>query len=208
LEFNLISSLTVKILNLPYNVKRRDVAFEGVSMRNVLFVIALACSLLPVLQCSGIETLSDLNGNVVAVVSPPSRGYTNDALLYSLNSDSLKWLYSCEAGKESQVSLITSGKVQTDSLHFDEDGNVLDTVPAELGKDHLVFSVETYVNDNISVHNVKIDSVDGTFSDTILLATSAVSELILPQSSRMFLAVDVLAVSDTIPLINPHSLNK
>jgi hypothetical protein len=115
-------------------------------------------------------------------------------------------LYTCEPGKESQVSIITSGKVQTDSLHFDGDGNVLDTVPAKLGEDHIVFSVETYVNNSISAHKVEINPEDGTFSDTILLASSAVSELILPQNSRMFLSVDVLAVSDTIPLINPHSL--
>lgn len=177
-------------------------------MRKEMFAIVLACSLLLMVQCTGIETLSDSNGKVVAVVSPPSKGYSNDILLYSLYSDSLKWLYSCEAGKESQVSIITSGKVQTDSIIVDLVNGIVDTVPAKLGSDHLEFSVETYVNNTIAAHQVKINPEDGTFSDTILLASSAVSELILPQNSRMFVSVGAIEVSDTIPLTNPHSSKK
>jgi hypothetical protein len=175
-------------------------------MRKVLFVIALVCSLLLMVQCSGDETLSSFDGKVELVTSPVAKSYIFRPSQYSFQMDSLRWEYGFASGKESKVSLVISGKIQTDTLLINDNDSIIGIEPREIGQNHLNLGLETYIGTNTSIVQVEFDS-NGNFFDTVQIASTSVSELILPQNSRMFVSADTL-LSDTITLINPHSLKK
>jgi hypothetical protein len=111
------------------------------------------------------------------------------------------------------VSIILSGQIQTDSA--DVAGNPIDI---GIGQNHLYLDVETHTDSVPGIVHLAFDSVGG-FLDTLLIASSPLSGLILAQSSRLFVKKvnitpnpDTLQhtfdttqiISDTIQLVNPH----
>jgi hypothetical protein len=199
-------------------------------MRKVLFVVVLACSLLLVMQCSVDETLSSFNGKVVVLASPYIKtDFKFPQYRYTIQTDTIKWLYDCEPGKESRVSIIAGGKFKKDSIIIftgdDAATAKIDSVSARpIELTDLYFGIETFLDSSHSVMKAKINS-DGTFLDTFPVSSSPVSERILTQSSRLSAMmktyndtiknendsiIDIIKheINDTIPLTNPHSSKK
>jgi hypothetical protein len=163
-----------------------------------MFMFVFVTTLTLMVGCTKDETLSSFEGKVVALVPPVKKSYPYLPYLYTVKTDSIKWLYDCASGNGSLVNIILKGTVKTDSL-----GDLGDTIPLALGENHLNLALETKTGSTPSKIKVTINA-DGTFFDTVRIASSPAADLILPQSSRLFVDADVF-VSDTIPLINPHS---
>jgi hypothetical protein len=124
----------------------------------------------------------------------------HDSVIYHdsiIRPDSIKWLYEYTSGEVSRVSIILSGRIETDSI-----GELGDTINIGIGQTHIKLRVETYTDDAPGSVQLAFDSA-GVFLDTVLIDVSSVSDLILPQSSRLFVEAGD-HITDTIPIINPH----
>jgi hypothetical protein len=109
------------------------------------------------------------------------------------------------------VSIIFSGQIKTDSLVPPEPwfpGNPPDTVDIGIGQNHIDLGIETDASGVPGIVPITIDG-DGKFLDTIPIAVSAVSSVILPAKSRLivtkFIDSENNLILDTIPLADPHA---
>jgi hypothetical protein len=197
-------------------------------MRNVLLLIALASFLLLMMQCSEDETLNSFDGKLVVIASPYIKNdFKFPIYRYTIQTDSIKWLYDCEPGKDSRVSIIAGGKFKKDTIisYTGDDPSTakIDSVLARPIKlTDLSFGIETLMESSHSFKQVEIDT-DGTFLDTFLISSSPVSERILIENSRLcammktyndtlrddkdsIIDIIIHEINDTVPLPNPHGL--
>jgi hypothetical protein len=166
-----------------------------------------------IMQCSENESLNSFNGRMETVSAPLTKAYSFAPYTYNLSMDSIRWANEFPAGGPSRVSVILGGQIQTDSA--DATGN---PVPIGIGQNHLDLAVETHTDSATGIVHLAFDS-SGQFLDTLLIAASPLSGLILARSSRLFVKMvnitpdpDTLQhtfdttqiVFDTIQLVNPH----
>jgi hypothetical protein len=112
-----------------------------------------------------------------------------------MHTDSIKWVYEFPSGGSSRVSIILTGLIQTDSTDT--------TIDIGIGQNHLDLEVETHTDSIPGIMHLAFDSVGG-FLDTVPIAASPLSGLILAQSSQLFVKIGDYAL-DTIQLVNPHA---
>jgi hypothetical protein len=113
---------------------------------------------------------------------PQSDGFMDSV---TVHTDSIKWLYEFPSTGPSSVSIIISGKSQAD------------------------LEVETYTNGVTSTvllvsHTAETITDTIPFIDTVPIASSPLSGLILTQSSLLFVKRDT-TILGTIPITNPQA---
>lgn len=162
-------------------------------MRQVTVVTLLVSIFVLIIRCSTNESLNSFNGRMETVSAPDTNGYSFLPYFYRMRTDSIRWVYDFPSGGSSRVSIILSGQIQTDSADID----------IGIGQNHLDLGVETYTDIVPGIVQLAFDSVGG-FLDTVPIAASPLSGLILAQSSRLFVKIGDYAL-DTIQLVNPHA---
>jgi len=128
-------------------------------------------------HCSEQETVTSLSGSSEIRSSSDTVFAVGTDTLMVL--DSVVWLYNFPLGSPSSVSVIVTGKTQVD------------------------IDIETYVDNKAGRISLGIDSFN-VFADTVPIARSPLSNVLLIQNSRLFLR-NGDQVLDTIELINPRS---
>jgi hypothetical protein len=182
-------------------------------MRQITMVLLVASIGVFIMQCSENESLNSLNGRMETVIAPIDTAYTLYApYAYLLHTDSIKWVYEFPSGGTSRVSLILSGHDTTYNA-----GSMVD-----IRQNHLDLAVETHTDSVPGIVHLAFDSVGG-FLDTVPIAVSQSSEVILPTSSRLFVTMvnitpnpdtslhtfDTLRYPfDTIQLADPHTISR
>jgi hypothetical protein len=160
---------------------------SGGGMRQVTMVALLVGVLVLMMQCSenGSPTSVMVSTNIPAV--PDTFSYVFEPVLpdsvpvtLEVFIDSIKWLYDFPSSGSSSLSIMISGESQLD------------------------LAVETYIDGVTGTAPLVRDSV-GVFIDTVRIAASYQSGLILMQSSRLFVKSGAL-VLDSIPIVNPHAI--
>jgi hypothetical protein len=156
-----------------------------------------------IMQCSENDPFSNFNGRMETISAPITKTYPFAPYIYSLRTDSIRWLNEFPSGGASRVSIILSGQIQTDST--DTMGNPMDI---GIGQSHLDLGVETYTGSVPNIVPLAFDSVGG-FLDTVPIAASPLSGLVLPQNGRLFVMRNSDGVDDytfdTIQIVNPHA---
>jgi hypothetical protein len=182
-------------------------------MRQVTMATLLVSILMLTMQCSENESLNSFNGRMETVSAPITKAYSFAPYNYQMHTDSTRWVNEFPPGGPSSVSIILSGQIETDSN--DITGN---PVNIGIGQNHIDLAVETHTGSVPGIVHLAFDSIGG-FLDTLLIASSPLSGLILAQSTRLFVKkVNItpdpdtlqqtfdttVIVSDTIQLVNPH----
>jgi hypothetical protein len=214
----ILGSVEVEDCNVMFEMKRLNQRFGtlnprldqfnsyrpgGGAMRQVTMVMLLVSIFILIMQCSENDPLSSFNGDMETVSAPITKVYPFAPYIYSMRTDSIRWLNEFPSGGVSRVSVILSGQIQTDST--DTVGNPIDI---GIGQSHLDLGVETYTSSVPGIMHLAFDSVGG-FLDTVPIAASPLSGLILPQNGRLFVMRSYDSLDDytfdTIQIVNPHA---
>jgi hypothetical protein len=157
-------------------------------MRQVTMVTLLVSILVLIMQCSENEALNSFNGRMEIASAPDTNSYVvpPDTIPNILRTDSIRWVYEFPSGGSSSVSIIISGQCITGQIRLD-------------------LGVETYTDSVTRTVPLAQDSI-GVFIDTVPIATSPRSGLILTQSSRLFVSSGG-QILDTRQMVNPHAVN-
>jgi hypothetical protein len=173
-------------------------------MRQVKMVTLLVGIFLLIMQCSTNESLEVFNGRMETVCDTIAGEFSFAPYIYRVRTDSIRWVYEYPSGGPSRANLIVSGQIKTDSI------DPLTGVPINIliGQNHLDLGVETHTDAVPGIVQLAFDSV-GNFLDTIQIAFSPLSGLILPSSSRLFVNKVIDASTtisfDTIPIVDAHA---
>jgi hypothetical protein len=150
-------------------------------MRQTAVVVALLGILVATMQCSDDESLSDVPTGRATLACPADTMWyiilPDTVTPWCVTIDTLIWMYDFPPGGPSSVSIILGGYSQLD------------------------LEVETYTDSVPGTVSLLRDSL-GMYTDTVLIDQSAVSGIILPRSSRLFVSSGGQAL-DTIELDNP-----
>ena len=172
-------------------------------MRQVTMVTLLVSIFVLIMQCSENDPLSSFDGRMETVTAPITKVYPFAPYIYSMRTDSIRWINEFPSGGASRVSIILSGQIQTDSV--DTVGNPMDI---GIGQSHLDLGVETYTGGVPGIVPLAFDSLGG-FLDTVPIAASLLSGLVLPQNGRLFVMRSSDGIDDytfdTIQIVNPHA---
>jgi hypothetical protein len=179
-------------------------------MRQVTMVTLVVCILVVIMQCGDKESLNVFNGRMESVVAPIEKVYTTfQPYTFILHTDSIRWLYEFPSQGPSRVSLILSGHDTTSNAGS----------PVDISQYYLDLAVETHTDSVPGIVHLAFDSIGG-FLDTMPMAASKSSGVILPASSRLFVTMvnitpdpdtslhtfdTLLYPFDTIQLADPHA---
>ena len=153
-------------------------------MRHVITMMLLVSILVLIIQCNRQESINSLMGRTEIATAPDTSLYEigpfppdEVPISASVITDSIRWVNEFPSGGSSSLKIIISGQSQLD------------------------LDVETYL-DGVTTTVPLIRDNTGIFADTVQIAATPLSEVILTESSRLFVRYGD-QVLDSIPLVNP-----
>ncbi len=190
-------------------------------MRQVTMVTLLVSIVVLIMQCSTSVSLDVLNGRMETVVAPIDTQYNFSPYTFHLYADTVEWVYDFPSGGGTRASIIFNGHDSTftgRTLY----GTITTNPgsPVDITQNYLDLAVETHTGSVPGIVHLAFDSVGG-FLDTVPIAVSQASGVILAASTRLFVTMIQLTPDpdtslhkldtllqypiDTIQLADPHA---